>query len=124
MCGRRPRKACHYNPGMRFWLAVLLWALLPLQLSWAGGCGDGPCAPVRPTAVHACPQAAGEHPAAESHGLAAGLDCEICHAHGGLAGPPHNTSGASPGTPVFADIPPRAPTSPPLSRPERPQWPA
>lgn len=110
---------------MRFWLAVLLWALLPLQLSWAGGCGDGRCAPARPAAVHASHHSCGQTACERAgHGLAAGLDCEVCHAHGGLAGPPHHAPGASPGTAVFADLPLRAPTSPPLSRPERPQWPA
>ena len=106
---------------MRSWLAVLLWVLLPLQLSWAA-VGDGRCTPAR-HAFCQCTQTAPTH-SQDGEAGAAHLACEVCHGQVHLAGPSPHAVAAGPRTTVFAPLAAAARASPPPSRPERPKWPA
>lgn len=113
---------------MRSWLTVLLWVLLPLQLSWAavGGWDAGRCAPAVLHASHgACPcppTATPAREAAEASGLLAHLACESCHGQSHLAGPSPPATGPLPTATVFAEVAATAHPSPPPARPERPRW--
>lgn len=113
---------------MRKLIAILLLSLLPLQASWAAVAGY--CQHERDIAVRHLGHHEHQHhlqPAAHEQQAAANassdLDCGLCHASGLLALLPELNLATA--TVSLADLaaPVDLPSlSPPLERPERPNW--
>ena len=113
---------------MRKLIAILLLSLMPLQACWATV--SGYCQHERGAAArhlghheHQHHQKSAAHDQQAAASASADVDCGLCHAGGLVALLPELNLAAA--TPTLADLaaPVDLPSlSPPLERPERPNW--